>query len=139
MDYRALGVGSPMDADAPLSDMSASEYGESQEGERGLSDADDAVMQHDSAIKVGHVKEDDKDYNWEKNAEEDDDDPDLEDKAEEDDDDPNWEDSTEEDGDELNMEAYDNTIGIQKTEGAGVVHLVHGWTQRGHPNEVGAV
>jgi hypothetical protein len=41
--------------------------------------------------------------------------------------------------DNINMEAYDRDVGgngVQKTEQAGVIHLVHGWTQRGHPNEV---
>lgn len=63
--------------------------------------------------------------------------------------DSDWEDESmsdddaeylEEDDDEINMAAYDTANvennGLCKTEQAGVVHLVHGWTQRGHPNEV---
>jgi hypothetical protein len=46
----------------------------------------------------------------------------------------------EDDEDEVNMQAYDTEdtsgSGLQKSEQAGVVHLVHGWTQRGHPDEV---
>lgn len=65
--------------------------------------------------------------------------------------DPEWEDETASDGeveyteeddeDEINMEAYGSSKvdenGVLKTEQGGVIHLVHGWTQRGHPNEVG--
>lgn len=44
------------------------------------------------------------------------------------------------DDDEVNMGAYDtdnlDNNGLSKTEQGGVVHLVHGWTQRGHPDEV---
>jgi hypothetical protein len=47
-----------------------------------------------------------------------------------------------EDGDdEINMGAYDTLNlehnGLRQTEQAGVVHLVHGWTMRGHPDQVG--
>lgn len=64
---------------------------------------------------------------------------------------PDWEDETMSDGDddyieededdEINMEAYDaanvEENGLHQTEQAGVIHLVHGWTARGHPDEVG--
>jgi hypothetical protein len=47
----------------------------------------------------------------------------------------------EEDDNEINMGAYDITNldnnGLQKTEQAGVIHLVHGWTQQAHPDQVG--
>ena len=48
----------------------------------------------------------------------------------------------EDNGDEINMDAYD-TVNVEKngliqTEQAGVVHLVHRWTMRGHPNKVGS-
>jgi hypothetical protein len=39
----------------------------------------------------------------------------------------------------INVEAYESGVdrnGIHKTEQAGVIHLVHRWTQRGHPDEV---
>jgi hypothetical protein len=39
--------------------------------------------------------------------------------------------------DNINLEAYDNDVdvnSIQKSKQAGVIHLVHGWTQRGHPD-----
>jgi hypothetical protein len=43
--------------------------------------------------------------------------------------------------DEINMDAYETVDngdnGVRKTEQGGVIHLVHGWTQRAHPNEVG--
>ena len=45
-----------------------------------------------------------------------------------------------EDDDETNYDAYDTSSvsgnGTQKTEQAGVLHLIHGWTQRGHSNDV---
>lgn len=45
------------------------------------------------------------------------------------------------DGDEINMTAYDTEDlehnGLLQTEQAGVIHLVHGWTMRGHPDQVG--
>src|SRR6266511_821797 len=69
--------------------------------------------------------------------------------AMEDDNDPAWEDEKdcsteyeyiEEEDDKINMEAYNtkdlNENGLQKSEQAGVLHLVHGWTRRGHPDEV---
>ena len=44
-------------------------------------------------------------------------------------------------GDDINMAAYDNINmehnGLIQTEQAGVIHLVHGWTMRGHPSQVG--
>lgn len=46
----------------------------------------------------------------------------------------------EDNDDEINMAAYDmvnlERNGLIKTEQAGVIHLVHGWTMRGHPNQV---
>lgn len=46
-----------------------------------------------------------------------------------------------EEDDEINMKAYDtenvDNNGLYMTEQAGVIHLVHGWTQRGHPDQVG--
>ena len=45
-----------------------------------------------------------------------------------------------EDDDEINMDAYDtsnlNNNGLQQTEQAGVIHLVHGWTQQAHSDQV---
>jgi len=42
------------------------------------------------------------------------------------------------DDDEVNMAAYNmgnmESNGLQRTEQAGVIHLVHRWIQRGHPN-----
>ena len=47
------------------------------------------------------------------------------------------------DDDDINMAAYDTINldgnGVQKTEQAGVFHLVHGWTQRGHPHDVSLI
>ena len=47
----------------------------------------------------------------------------------------------EEDTDEINLDVYDTTNvgnnGLQKTEQARVVHLVHGWTQQAHHDQVG--
>ena len=45
----------------------------------------------------------------------------------------------EEEDNKINMEAYntkDLKNGLQKSEQAGVLHLIHRWTQRGHPDEV---
>jgi len=60
----------------------------------------------------------------------------VDDDAVEDDNDPDWKD----DNNEINTEAYDTEdtsgSGPQKSEQAGVMHLVHRWTQQGHPDEV---
>jgi hypothetical protein len=48
--------------------------------------------------------------------------------------------SGEDEDDNINLDAYDSDVdanGIQKSEQAGVIYLVHGWTQRGHPDQVG--
>jgi hypothetical protein len=45
----------------------------------------------------------------------------------------------EDEDDSIDREAYDSDLdanGIQKSEQAGVIHLVQGWTQRGHPDQV---
>lgn len=48
--------------------------------------------------------------------------------------------SEDDDKDEINGEAYDNNElegnGVQKSEQAGVLHLVHGWTQQAQPEKV---
>jgi len=152
MDYEAPCLGTDSDADVSLSDMSVSEGEEGGDGEHGRYEAhwssrkrrddgnenedDDAMDDNDPDSEEDHNpnSEDDCDQAWE-----------VDDPNSDDDCDQVWEDDeyTEVDGDEINMEAYDteNTsgTGVQKMEQAGVIHLVHGWTQHGHPNEVGPV
>jgi hypothetical protein len=46
------------------------------------------------------------------------------------------------DGDEVNSKAYEEegpSTGLQKSEQAGVLHLVHGWTQRARVRDVGVI
>ena len=123
MDYEAPCLGSPLDADASFSDMSISEGTNSHDGDHGANEAETSLR---AKVEGGNENEDDE--------------------VVEEDDDPNWEDNVEypeEDGDEINMEAYEvessNSTGVEKIEQAGVIHLVHGWTQRGHPNDVSPI
>ena len=127
MDYEAPYSESELEAEAALSDMSISEEEDTNDGD---SDQDEADLHFAEDIE-GKDSGDDEDVM------DDDDDTDGENDS---DWDTDYVDFVEEHDDEINMEAYDtedvNANGLQKTEQAGVLHLVHGWTQRGHPDEV---
>jgi len=129
MDYEPPHLDLAMEVDAALSDMLVSEeedvnasYGDPGEGSHSC-DAETKGIEGDD--DNGPVP-DDKNPDWV-----DHDDPEYDVKYIEEDHD-----------DEVNMEAYDtediNRSGLQKSEQAGVVHLVHGWTQQGHPDDVHA-
>jgi len=129
MDYEPLHLDSAMEVNAALSDMSVSEEEDVNESYGDLGEASHSCDAETKGIEGdddNDTVEDDKNPDWV------------------DDDDPEYdvEYIEEEDDDKINMEAYDTEdvsgSGLQKSEQARVVHLVHGWTQQGHPDDVRA-